>query len=355
MSPEGPFRFIGHEARRILFRCDGDERIGMGHVVRCLALAEELRATHRCCVTFAVASGPPGVWKIQQAGFPVRQKPAHTDEARWMARVLAEDRPHAVVMDFRTALPGDEVRSWSRTGIKLVTIDDPSERRLEADLAFYPPVPQVLDMDWTGFRGKLFVGWEWVVLRRQFLRPFSPPRNDVPLVLVTMGGADPKGFTLLAIEALEQVQKRFHGVVLLGPGFSARPHLDLLITRASHSYEVVEDVSNVAAIMAQADLAVASFGVTAYELAAVGVPSILLCLTKDHAKSAKALVDSGVAQSLGVPDSTPKTILTATISNILHNRSHLDRMRSNAASISIGTGLFNIASKITKLIDPTGL
>ena len=39
---------------------------------------------------------------------------------------------------------------------------------------------------------------------------------------------------------------------------------------------------------ASADLAVASFGVTAYELAAVGVPAVYLCLTDDHAESAEA-------------------------------------------------------------------
>ena len=57
---------------------------------------------------------------------------------------------------------------------------------------------------------------------------------------------------------------------------------------------------DMAAVMAEADLAVASFCVTAYELATVGVPGIYLCLSSDHAEAALAFVEVGIGISLGV-------------------------------------------------------
>ncbi|MEZ4483749.1 MAG: hypothetical protein R2864_03860 [Syntrophotaleaceae bacterium] len=51
--------------------------------------------------------------------------------------------------------------------------------------------------------------------------------------------------------------------------------------------------------LAHADLAIAAFGVTAYELAALGIPAVLLGLTEDHARSAEALNQAGMACSLG--------------------------------------------------------
>ena len=339
MSPEAPSRSLDREGRRILFRCDGDERVGMGHVVRCLALAEELRDTHGCRVSFAVASGPPGVRKIRQAGFRVAEKPADMIEAQWMDRVLAEERPHAVVMDFRTDLPREAVRAWKRSGARIITLDDPTDRRLEADLAFYPPVPQVREMDWTGFSGKLFAGWEWVILRRQFLRTFPPPDNPVPVVLITMGGSDPKGLTLLAVEALERIPEPLHGIVLLGPGFSHHKELGRLLARASRPYEVLEDVSDVASVMARADLAVASFGATAYELAAVGVPSVLLCLTADHASSAEALEKAGMCENLGLFGTVSGQKLAASVRGLLARPERLAQMRGRTATLRIGSGL----------------
>ena len=52
-------------------------------------------------------------------------------------------------------------------------------------------------------------------------------------------------------------------------------------------------------LMTEADLAVASFGVTAYELAALKVPSILLCLTSEHSEASRCLVNEGIATNMG--------------------------------------------------------
>ena len=53
-------------------------------------------------------------------------------------------------------------------------IDDASERRLAADFAYYPPVPQAFALDWTGSRCEPRIGWEWALLG---LEPTpAPPR-----------------------------------------------------------------------------------------------------------------------------------------------------------------------------------
>jgi len=336
----------------ILFRCDGDERVGMGHVVRCLALAEEFREAHGCRVTFALTSGPLGATMIREAGFHVWEKPNDVDEATWMGARLAETRPRALVMDFRTSLPRTAVRSWKQRGILVATLDDPSERRLEADLAFYPPVPQVREMDWTGFHGELFVGWEWVLLRRQFLREFSPPKNTVPVVLVTMGGSDPKRLTLLAVEALEQVHEEFRGIILVGPGFTAQKDLQRILSTASHPYEVLENVSEVADLMSQADLAIASFGITAYELAAVGVPAVLLCISDDHSRSSEVLADMGGAITLGRHELVSPKHLSDIIIHLLQKRTRLSKMRKCLSKLRHENAAKNISGVITrKLID----
>lgn len=63
-----------------------------------------------------------------------------------------------------------------------------------------------------------------------------------------------------------------------------------LLACTHRCYDVREDAHDMPALMAQADLAIASFGVTAYELAARGVPAIYLCLTDDHASIERAEV-----------------------------------------------------------------
>ena len=72
-------------------------------------------------------------------------------------------------------------------------------------------------------------------------------------------------------------------------------------------------------IMAEADLAVASFGVTAYELAAMGVPAIYLCLTEDHEQSALMFQDSGLGLSLGLADFATDDELIASVEIFMNN------------------------------------
>ena len=57
-------------AVNVLFRGDGNPAIGLGHVVRCLALADEFRNLGSS-PTFAIQSGSVAVEKVKQAGFPV--------------------------------------------------------------------------------------------------------------------------------------------------------------------------------------------------------------------------------------------------------------------------------------------
>src|SRR5262249_44753597 len=56
----------------ILIRCDGNQDIGMGHVSRCLALADELRDRERRTVSFAMrGSGTAGAAAIRAAGYAI--------------------------------------------------------------------------------------------------------------------------------------------------------------------------------------------------------------------------------------------------------------------------------------------
>lgn len=300
----------------ILFRCDGDNQVGLGHIVRCLALANELREKHGCGVTFALANGIEGRALIEKEGFPVEMKPDKQTEGEWMDRLIGKKQPNALVLDVRTDLPVAFVRKWREAGVLIVSIDDPSDRRLEADLAFYPPVPQVKEMDWTGFTGKLYSGWEWVLLRPQFSnipkRPQKKP-GAKPVILVSMGGSDPAGLTLKTLTALEQTDKPFNAIVVLGPAFKDNEKVSHFLKTTRHTYQIERNVDDMMSLMLKADLAIVSFGVTAYELAACGVPALYICLTEDHARSASVFERSRLGITIGLSDNVSINNITTNI------------------------------------------
>lgn len=350
---------------KVLIRCDAAPAIGFGHVVRCLALADALRDGHGCEVSFAMLQGPEGFEQVRANGYAVHQLPpgpATLDEGEWLQELIANNQQQALILDVRTDLATSAVQSIRATGVLIVTIDDPSARRLFADLAFYPPVPQVERLDWTGFTGKRFVGWDWVLLRPQFAEAAQrararaaesmaepPSLNRRLTLLVTMGGSDPAGLTLLALDAIEKIEGDFRTLVVIGSGFMHDAALADWLATANRTYEIRRNVTDMASLMAEADLAVASFGVTAYELAAMGVPAIYLCLSHDHAESCAAFVAKKMAVSLGEYPDVKTAEFTKEIGLLLMNLRKRHAMSEKSTKLIDGQGVERVAEQITKL------
>lgn len=291
---------ITEATHKLLLRCDGHPQIGLGQVVRCLALAEQLRERRGCGVTFAIDRDDIGAQLVRQAGYPLEIKPEAENEADWLDGVLNKYQPAGLVFDSRTDLAVEQVRGWREQGLLIVGIDDPSERRLAADLLFYPPVPQVEQLNWSNFSGERLVGWPWVILNRNFIARGSRKQGGQPNVLVTMGGSDPAGLTQKAVAALDRLDGAFAVKLVLGSGFMWHEELRQQLAVCRREFTLLQQVEDLSVLMQEADLAIASFGVTAYELAAMGVPSILLALSEDHAASASSLSQAEMAISLGV-------------------------------------------------------
>jgi spore coat polysaccharide biosynthesis predicted glycosyltransferase SpsG len=337
------------ERLSILFRCDGSPEIGFGHVVRCLALADELRDFYNCKVAFAMIEGTAGCSMAEAKDYQVLAADRDTlakDYAGWLNASMDEVRAEAMVMDIRDELPIHSLWALKEKGTLIATIDDPSERRLLADLAFYPPSPQIRRMNWAGFCGDLHMGWDWVILRREFSHPLKREAHEHPVVLVTMGGSDPFGLTLKAITALDLLDDDFQSLVLLGPGFLHQQALNDQVSKAHREFHLLSGVKDIPNLMAQADLALGSFGVTAYELAAMGVPGIYMCLTEDHAESASVFVEAGMGECVGLHDRVSAEILSLDFSRLIRNRARWGEMSRACTKNVDGRGARRVADII---------
>ena len=260
-----------------------------------------------------------------------------------------------LIVDVRNDLSKNSLNLIRSMGVVVVVIDDASDRRLAADLAFYPPVPQIETLDWSDFSGQLFVGWDWIILRPQFtwssraIRSISsqkPAESDSAFtLLITMGGSDPDFLTLMAIDAIERIELNVRVVLVVGGGFVHWAKLNERLSSATKSYDIRTDVADMASVMAEADLAVASFGVTAYELAAMGVPAIYLCLTEDHAISAEIFSDMGIAKSLGSHEINSSESVANAIIKLLSDVRLLNHMSSVGMRSVDGNGSKRIAER----------
>ena len=146
-----------------LIRCDGGGAYGYGHVKRMVALARALRDRESIGSVFAVNGTPDALLPIQNAGFAALTV-NKTDDARMLAEIIKAHHPDLLICDLRDGLSGAELETVAREAAITAVVDDASDRRLAADVAYFPPVPQAFQLDWTGSDCVARIGWEWALL-----------------------------------------------------------------------------------------------------------------------------------------------------------------------------------------------
>jgi spore coat polysaccharide biosynthesis protein SpsF len=331
----------------VVMRCDGGAAIGLGHVRRCLSVARALRDREGLGVRFAIRDEPLAREAIQAEGFPADLMPGGMKEIDWLLALAETHRPAAMVLDVRTDLSATSVLRLRGADMIVATIDDASARRLAADASFYPPVPQVFGLNWEGAEAEPHVGWEWVVLGHATMPPFAK-REGRPRVIVSLGGSDPAGSTRPAVRALALLRAEFEATVVIGPG--AERKLEADIAKIAPRFAIVRSPNDLPRLMSEADLGLVSFGVTAYELAALGVPALYLCLTEDHALSASAFERAGMGVSLGLGADVKEATIAQAVSELLADPARRRAMGTAGRMNIDGRGAARIAAQIQRLI-----
>ena len=325
--------------RSVIMRCDASPAIGFGHLFRSLALAREL-SDREASVSFAMVDDGNARRIVEGEGYDIRVA----------ADIDSRSGFDALVLDVRSTVdsPTGWIDALRSQGIVVADIDDPTDCRLSADLVFYPPVPQIEELDWRSFSGSRFVGAEWIVLRRAFAEAPVRRMREHLTVLVTMGGSDPGGMTATAIDGIARMPEPFDLHVVLGPGFVNRLEIAGWLQRLGRRAMLFEAPSNMRSIMLDADIAVASFGVTAYELAATATPAVYLCLTADHARSASVLEQAGAAIVLGVHTGEEAPRIAGALRTLLSQRERRLEMGRAGRALVDGRGAARVADRIVQ-------
>lgn len=285
--------------RAVVIRADGGHQIGTGHITRSLRLADRLRGDGST-VTFVSQSIDGCAELIERRGHGlILLPPISKGSGVQAATVVGTLEPDIVFTDVRdtTAAYMDGLR---RTGARLVNFDDRGEGAALADVLIDANRPAAEAAEVSGPRA-LF-GPEYIVLDESFERAHRLPkgvRERVEEVLVFMGGSDPAGLTLTALEAIEQLEPEWHTSVVLGYGFARHAEAAALGARC-RNVDLLSAPADLAYRMQEADVALCSGGIAMFELACVGTPAVVLCQVEHEVRNAEFFVERGAVRCLGL-------------------------------------------------------
>ncbi|HEY5048980.1 MAG TPA: hypothetical protein VII49_13275 [Rhizomicrobium sp.] len=339
---------VASTGTRAVIRSDGGGMFGYSRVARMIALARALRDREGIEAIFCIAGAPDALQPARAAGFEAHFGDA--DPAAALRQIVDSRKPDILVCDVRDGLPCQELGALRRCVSLVAVIDDASDARLAADIAWYPPLPRAERLDWMGSHCTVRIGWEWALCGLSQVS--APLRNALPrpTVLVNMSGSGSSELTLAAARALSTLDRVFRARFVIEPDLPDAVRLAGAIGALAPGFEIAESANDLAAEYASCDLALLSFGATAYEIAANGVPALYLCATPDHADSAAAFERAGMGISLGLAGQAQPQDIARAVWALLANPARRREMRAAALTTIDGEAASRIAADISRAL-----
>lgn len=290
-------------AQMLVIRADANTQIGTGHIMRCLALAQAWQDGGGEAIFMMAMKVPALEERLKSEQMRVVNllvEPGSSDDALQTANLALETKAIWVVVDGYHFSAGYQ-RIIKELGLRLVVIDDYGH-------AHHYYADFVLNQNIYAHDGlyankapytQLLLGIRYVLLRREFTKWRTWQRkipNVASKVLVTLGGADSENVTLQVIQALQQIRaEKLEVLVVLG---ASNPHyveIESVIRDSPFPIQLQSNVENMSELMAWADIAISGGGTTSWELAFMGLPTLILVLADNQQPIAEWLDTKNVA------------------------------------------------------------
>ena len=120
--------------------------------------------------------------------------------------------------------------------------------------------------------------------------------------------------------------------------------------RLRPNFETIEGADDLATEYASCDLALAAFGVTAYELAAFGVPALYLCSTRRSRAVGVGLRTAGMGVSLGLAERASDDAIAKSVWALLSDTGRRRQMRAAGLMTIDGMGAARIAHDLAEAL-----
>lgn len=333
----------------VAIRADGSAQIGLGHVTRCLSLAEALVGRS---VNVELVSGPlpmdVAAWALS-IGVSTRRATAARggiDDAL----ELMGTTPDLVVVD-GYGFGIDFFATLVDLGCPHAVIDDNLETGASAPIMVVNQNPSAAASMYGKLeeRPRLLLGLDYALLRNEIkqMRPRQPDARIDSTVFVSLGGSDPGELTETIVRVL--VNSGIRSVrVAVG---AANPRRKILVTEIEELGAGVIDPRDFARELQSADLAVIGAGSTMWEAAYLGIPTVAVVHAPNQVAPAAAAQHLGFLCTVDgcLPDSATRA------ADLVHCLLADDSVRTNMSSLGLdhvdGLGADRVAAAVVSILD----
>lgn len=344
---------MNHTPLRVALRADASSQVGLGHVRRCLSLAQGLRdiGSPTCLVSRSL--GADTATLSAHAGVPhFRLDAAEGQDAETTVALLRDWHPDWIVVDHYGLDAGWHARIKEKLSVRIAAIDDLGDRPLAVDLLIdhnHAHNHQARYVGHLPLGTPMLAGPRYALLSPNYATtPGYPFRETVESIGVFMGGVDAAGISERVIRACRQVA-RFAGRIEVATT-RANPHIATLrdLCRRDIDATLLVDAADLTEFFARHDLQIGAGGGASWERCCVGAPTLALIVAKNQEAVVPGLAELGVIATPDPLGALDESAIGQAVAALLSDPQRRRSMSESSRELVDGSGARRVALHLNR-------
>jgi spore coat polysaccharide biosynthesis protein SpsF len=336
---------VQEKSKRLLYLTMASRNYGFGHLARITALARELLESAAITPHLVLNRDEGAELFVKKQGIEPLLSDFETDASE-LETILNDKNPDAIIVDLKNPLPLELTNILKETSIPVIAIDMQPDN-FDPRLTFIPAVERKNAPPLK--RPETYRGKEWIILNHMTAYYRRTEISKSSLILVAGGGS---------IHTVEKLLPKIRDIsstdcllFVIGP-YVDKNTFELQVKNAGiNCYRIVQNPETPLMLYAECKAALVTFGITAYETIALGIPTLII----DSRNSIDREIVGEIARQDACIDlidlfETNHVSLLNKIREILENKTQLKHLSDVGQRYIDGKGSGRVAQKILKFL-----
>ena len=318
--------------------------IGSGHFFRCLALGEELKKTGKNIV-FLTSNEEKFNDHNKGKNFHILLK-GKTEKKKIIECKKVMNRIGCLIID----LPDNEEKYGKEFEKEnIVIINDTGKKKIFSKILINGSIVKKFHKyEIKNKSTKLFLGSKYMIIRKEFAKirkDVKIEKKSIKNVLIIFGGNDEKNMTIKILKFL--LEKNLNITIVLGPTNNKKQSISNIIKNKINIKTIINP-KKIAKLFSKQDLIISSTGITIYELACLGIPTIMIPINSAQKQSAKIMEEKGFGKMIDSEKLNLKKLEQIYLK--FDNLNYRKKMFKSGRRIIDGKGVERIANIMEKIV-----
>lgn len=335
-----------------LIRCEYSESIGFGHLIRCLAIASELRK-RGCKVYILSSAGQPGTTgEASNDGvvdwLSTNEEAGTLNDAAKLISMARAVNATLIVLDFYNITESYQILLRD-AGFCWMQFDGQASYPLWADWVLSISPAATLDKYLPlkrKTRTQLLLGPKYAILRPEFDAYQNKEKtiSSVKKIVLSFGGGDDLGMTLFCLKVIDKLQWYGNVVAVIGQENPNKNQISNWVESCQHDRFCLSiNEKNMARVLFESDLAVISGGMITFEAAFSGTPMMMVKVAENQKNNVEAWNRLEVGFDLGNAEQLSETKFSAELTMCIGDIAKRQRMSEKGKQLVDGFGVKRVA------------